>query len=178
MKTLKFISLLVFPLALLAGQTSYGQRPTTQAVPKDTSFNTFLQTLEQANINFINGNPVLWKQLCAQSDEATILGGFGGYEKGWKEVDSRYDWASSRFKASGAKKRFEYVGKIVSGNLAYTVTIERSEYLLINQEKPTVEALRVTQIYRKEASGWKLLHRHADPFLEKKSPNTTSQPKN
>lgn len=169
---------MIYLLSLLAGKTSYGQRPTAQTTPKDTSFNTFLQTLEQANINFINGDPTLWKQLCSQSNDATILGGFGGYEKGWNEVGTRYNWASSQFKASGAQKRFEYVSKVVSEKMAYTIAIERSEFLLARQEKTTSEALRVTQIYRKENGGWKLLHRHADPFLEKKAPSIPSDGKN
>lgn len=180
MQTSRFVNPRLYSagLLLLLSLSSYGQAKVAQVTPKDTSFNAFLQTLEQANINFINGDPTLWKQLCSQSNDATILGGFGGYEKGWNEVGPRYNWASSQFKASGAQKRFEYVSKVVSEKMAYTIAIERSEFLLAGQEKPTPEALRVTQVYRKESGGWKLLHRHADPFLEKKAPTTTSSNKN
>ncbi len=161
---------MIYLLGFLSGKISYGQQPPIQAMLKDTSFSAFLATLEQATNQFINGDPALWKQLCSQSSDATILGGFGGYEKGWNEVGPRYDWASAQFKASGAKKQIEYISKIVGEKLACTVALERAEFLLAGREKLTPEMLRVTQIYRKENGEWKLLHRHADPFLEKKAP--------
>lgn len=162
---------IVFLVLLRTG--GYGQSPTNQATANDAGFDAFLATLEGATNRFINGDPTLWKQLCSQSNEATILGGFGGYEKGWREVGPRYNWASAQFRASGAKKNFTCISKIVQGDLAYTVTIERADELWAGQEKATAQALRVTQIYRKENGTWKLLHRHADPFLDKKAPTLT-----
>jgi ketosteroid isomerase-like protein len=100
---------------------------------------------------------------------------FGGYEKGWNEVGPRYDWASSQFKAGGARIKVEYLNTGVSGDLAFTVAIERQqEVRLGNQENPAPRALRVTQVFRKESGAWKLLHRHADPLVEKKAPSTVT----
>jgi len=56
--------------------------------------------------------------------------------------------------------------------LGFTVAIERQEEVRLGaQGKPTQRALRVTQVFRKEGGSWKLLHRHADPLLEKKTPS-------
>jgi ketosteroid isomerase-like protein len=64
----------------------------------------------------------------------------------------------------------------VSGDLAFTVAIERQEEVRLgDQEKPAPRALRVTQIFRQEDGAWKLLHRHADPLIEKKAPSTVPQ---
>ena len=97
-------------------------------------------------------------------------------EKGWKLVGLRYDWASSQYKTSGAKSKVEYLSIIVSSDLAYTVGIERSEAILGDMKKTAPRVLRATQIFRKENGEWKLLHRHADPLIEKKAAPTT-QPK-
>jgi ketosteroid isomerase-like protein len=99
------------------------------------------------------------------------MGAWGAYEKGWSQVGSRYDWAAARLQESGAKVKIEYLSSGISGDLAYIVSIERSEVRLANA-KPAPMALRSTQIFRKENGVWKLLHRHADPMTEKTAPST------
>jgi hypothetical protein len=145
------------------------------AANTDSGFQAFLTRWAEAQSSFINGDPTLWKQNAWHGDEATIFGAFGGHEKSWNEVGPRYNWASSQFKESGAKIRVEYLNTGVSGNLAFTVAIEhQGNVRLGNQDKPAPRALRVTQIFRKEGGAWKLLHRHADPLVEKKAPSATS----
>jgi len=91
-------------------------------------------------------------------------------------VGPRYDWASSQYKDSGAKLKVEYISTTVSGDLGFTVAIERQDEVRIGgQRTPTQRALRVTQIFRKEEGAWKLLHRHADPLTEKKSPSAGAE---
>ena len=156
--------------------TGYTQYVNPAAIT-DSSFKTFLVKWEQCITSFINGDPSLWKQNSSQTDDATIFGAFGGYgEKGWKEVGPRYDWASSQYKPSEAKIKVEYLSIIVSSDLAYTVGIERSEAILGDMKKTAPRVLRATQIFRKENGEWKLLHRHADPLIEKKGA-TTAEPK-
>ena len=87
----------------------------------------------------------------------------------------RYDWAATRFRESGAKVKVEYLSSDVSGDLAYTVAIERSEVRLSDQDKPATMALRVTHVMRKENGVWKLVHRHADPITVKTAPATVLQ---
>ena len=49
----------------------------------------------------------------------------------------------------------------VSGDLAYTVAIER--YMTsLRGEPPAQQELRVTHIYRREQGQWRAIHRHAD----------------
>jgi hypothetical protein len=49
----------------------------------------------------------------------------------------------------------------------YTVAIERSEVRLADQDDPVPMALRVTHIFRRERSEWKLMLRLADPLIGK-----------
>jgi ketosteroid isomerase-like protein len=66
----------------------------------------------------------------------------------------------------------EYLSIVAGTDLAYTVGIERSEAILGDAKKTAPRVLRSTQIFKKENGEWKLLHRHADPLIEKKAPGT------
>jgi ketosteroid isomerase-like protein len=158
-----------FLLSVLAPATALSQGP---AVIADASLRAFLPPFEEGINRFINGDPALWKQNASRRDDATIMGAWGAFEKGWSEVGPRYDWASARLRESGAKVKIEYLSSGVSGDLAYTVAIERSEVRLIDQAKSAPMALRVTHLFRKEDGVWKLLHRHADPLTLKTAPGT------
>ena len=160
-------------LSIVITDSALSQVPT--AMSADSSLRAFLPQFDEGHNRFINGDPVLWKQNASQRDDATIMGAWGGYEKGWNEVRSRYDWVSAQLKESGAKVKVEYLSSGVNGDVAYTVAIERSEIHRANQEKPTPTSLRVTQIFRKENGIWKLVHRHADPLMEKKLPDPKNE---
>jgi ketosteroid isomerase-like protein len=134
------------------------------------AFRAFLRQWEGAQSRFINGDPTLWKQNASHRVDVTILGAFGGYgEKGWEAVGARYDWASSQYNDGGATMQVEYLNVGVSGDLAFTVAIERQKGARVGDQQPTQRALRATQIFRKEAGAWKLVHRHADPLVEKRA---------
>jgi ketosteroid isomerase-like protein len=166
---------LLLLMLLVSAPPGYTQTEVRPTVAGDSSLRKFLPQWEEAQSHFINGDPTLWKQHSSHGDDATVLGAFGGYEKGWNEVGPRYDWASSQFKAGGARIKVEYLNTGVSGDLAFTVAIERQEEVRLgNQENPAPRALRVTQVFRKENGAWKLLHRHADPLVEKKAPSAVT----
>jgi ketosteroid isomerase-like protein len=150
-------------------------RALSQNVVSDSSLRSFLPRFEEGINHFINGNPTLWKQNASHRADVTIMGGWGGHAKGWDKVDPWYDWAAARFKESGARVKIEYISSGVSGDLAYTVSIERSEALVVGQDKPARMPLRVTHVFRKEDGVWKLVHRHADPLIDKTAPAAVLQ---
>jgi ketosteroid isomerase-like protein len=135
------------------------------ATADDPSFKAFLTRFEQGTSDFINGDARLWKQNASRRDDVTLMGGWGTSERGWSEAGARYDWAAARFEKSGATVKVDYLASAVTGDLAYTVAIERSEVRLVGQAAPAAMALRVSHVFRKEPDGWKLVHRHADPLM-------------
>ena len=147
-------------------------KPISNGIIDDTSLQAYLSQFEAGTSGFINGDPSLWKQQASHADDVTLMGGWGDYKLGWDAVGPHYDWAAARFRESGAKVQVEYLASNVSGDLAYTVAIERSEPLLAGQDAPAPMALRVTHIYRKEDGAWKLVHRHADNLMEKTAVDT------
>ena len=164
MKKILVLILLVGPLC------GYARAQARQdATTADSNFKAFLTEWEKAQSRFINGDPTLWKQHASHRADVTILGGFGGYgEKGWDAVGARYDWASSQYKSRGATMKVEYLSVVVSGDLAFTVGVERQDGARVSgQQDPGRRALRATQVFRREDGAWKLMHRHADPLIEK-----------
>ena len=105
-KEILFITIICFTEFLLGVPFTGYTQTVNAAAMTDSSFKTFLVKWEDCITHFINGDPSLWKQNSSQTDDATIFGAFGGYgEKGWKDVGTRYDWASSQYKPSGAKTK-------------------------------------------------------------------------
>jgi len=138
---------------------------------KTDSFHSFLSEWEVSALRFLNGDPKPWIERSAHSEDATIFGAFGGYEKGWAQVGPRYEWASAQFKGAQNENRVEYLNTGSSGDLAFTVSIEHKTSRLGNAKERSNQTFRRTQIFRREKGEWKLLHRHADRLMEKKSPS-------
>ncbi|GAA1823316.1 DUF4440 domain-containing protein [Agromyces salentinus] len=55
---------------------------------------------------------------------------------------------------------FDLIAFDVRGSMAYTVGYERVATSINGQ--PRAFSLRATQVYRLEADGWRVVHRHAD----------------
>ena len=97
-----------------------------------------------------------WSQL----DPVTLFGAGVPYRSGWRDVRATFDWLASTF-TSCDDYEFELLAADVSGDLAYTVGIER--YRATTPSGGAVHnTLRVTHVYRREPSGWKIVHRHGD----------------
>ncbi|HEY6409433.1 MAG TPA: nuclear transport factor 2 family protein [Ktedonobacteraceae bacterium] len=55
----------------------------------------------------------------------------------------------------------------MSGDLAYTVWIDRGQVRVVGRDEFIPMALRVTYLFRREEGNWKIIHRHADPITDK-----------
>lgn len=143
---------------------------TTSRPFSDPELASFVQKLERAIEEFLNGNNQPWLELASRRDDATILGAWGAYERGWSEVGARYDCAAAQFRPSGAKLNVQYLASGASGDFAYTVAIESSEPLIVGHERRWPSELRVTHVFRREEGQWRFVHRHADPLTVKTTP--------
>jgi hypothetical protein len=109
------------------------------------------------------GRPEAFKALWSHGEDVSILGGFGGYERGWAAVGPRLDWASARIDSTNL--RVENLLTVVGDDVAFTVDLERMERNVGGVRTPRL--LRCTQGYRREAGEWKIVHRHADEVAER-----------
>jgi ketosteroid isomerase-like protein len=122
---------------------------------------TFMAELEAAEAEFASGRPDAFKALWSHADDVTIFGAFGNAVTGWSNIAKRLDWASSAF-TNGIRTR-EEIRAHVGSDTAYLVQTERIDYRAAAAGESKTLDIRVTMVFRREASGWRIVHRHADP---------------
>lgn len=137
---------------------------------EDHDLDDAIARVQAATIEFVNGRPEDWMAICSHRADATLFGGWGGHERGWEELAPRYVWAAARF--AGGEVTFEELSRFVSADLASTVHVEHSRARLTGIEQSVSIALRVTNVYRREETGWKLAHHHSDPLVAVQPPET------
>ena len=135
------------------------------SMPAEDHFRQFVERVEETSSSFLAGDPTPFKAFWSHADDVILFGGRGSYEQGWEQVSSRLDWAAAGFR--DGKLTYEPLAAGVSGDLAYSVGIERGEVSGGNHEAKSPLVLRITHLYRREEGIWKLIHRHADPAIEK-----------
>jgi ketosteroid isomerase-like protein len=111
----------------------------------------------------VEGKAEAFTSLWSHSDDTVIMGAFGGFEHGWKQVAERLKWASAGIGASG--RRVENLLTVVGEDLACTVDLEHMERT--SEGRTYHRVLRCTQVYRLEDGEWKVIVRHADELPEK-----------
>lgn len=115
-----------------------------------------------------SGNPDGYKTLYSRREDITLGNPFGGFGRGIEAVYEQLERAASHYR-DGETIAFETVEKSVGADMAYTVEIERFRAKVGGQAESIDLALRVTCVYRREPDGWKLVHRHADPRVERQT---------
>ena len=134
----------------------------------DPAWDEAMAELIAVQREFIKGDAAGIKRLYSHQDDVTVLGGFGGFERGWAEVGPRLDWAASHF--SGGAYSQEEISVTVGTDVACLVSLERWSRPKAGDQGDDVFALRVTQVFRREDGRWRLIHRHADPLIENNPP--------
>ena len=94
------------------------------------------------------------------SHDATVsaMHPIGGQTIGWDKVQE--SWEQVAGLASTGKIQLENQIIHVIGEMAYELGTERGKFDLAGQ--PVSLELRVTNLYRREDDGWKIIHHHTD----------------
>ncbi|HZV39162.1 MAG TPA: nuclear transport factor 2 family protein [Pseudoxanthomonas sp.] len=152
-------------LLIGASATSPAAETSVQSVP-DRELQSMLGEYAEAASLFYNGKPEAVKALWSHSDDVTLSGAAGGdTARGWDNVSSRLDWASSQFLDSGGSKTIEQIQTAVNGSFAYIVQYEHIRYQRPGHPDISKRDYRVTTIFRREPQGWRVVHRHADTLM-------------
>ena len=106
----------------------------------------------------VNGDAGPLADIWSHGAAVTSMHPIGGRQVGWDQV--RESWEQVARLASGGQVRLGDQIIQVAGDVAYELGIERGQAKLAGQQL-TFEQ-RVTNIYHREAGGWKIVHHHTD----------------
>lgn len=132
------------------------------------SWKSAMIELQAAQEAFMNGDAGPLQALFSHADDVTVMGGFGGVERGWAEVGPRLAWAASHF--HGGAYSQQVIGASIGQDLACLVSLERWARKAPDGQSLPILDLRVTQTFRLEGERWRLVHRHADELVQKQEP--------
>lgn len=121
---------------------------------------------EAAAKAWVAGDPHPYLDLVSQTPDFTIAGPFGGPAViGHDAYRQGALLAAQTFR--GGRSALKVVGAHASGDLVVLILEEEQSAEIAGTETPW--SLRVTQVYRREPQGWRVVHRHADPLVLRRS---------
>jgi ketosteroid isomerase-like protein len=132
-----------------------------EAIMADLEFERFFTQRVAAAEAYVNGDPKPLEALVARQGEASFHSPRGDSVGGAEAVATRYRDDAGSFQPGGTSS-FDILHKQVSEDLAFWTGWQVATVHLAGRAEPVSMKIRVTEVFRKIADGWKLVHRHAD----------------
>ena len=134
----------------------------------------FIERVHRALEAFRGGNPEPIKALWSHGGDVTLANPFGPPVRGWSLVQQTLERTAAQLR-DGEAHTFERVALHAAADFAYTVQIERYRVRAGGAAGMGSVSLRATTIFRREAGGWRIVHRHADPIASPRPPESILQ---
>jgi ketosteroid isomerase-like protein len=129
----------------------------------DADVAELVEIMREAASAYIGGDIRRYFDLMHHADDFTLMDPFGGdVSRDTDASDERVAGLAQLF--HGGECVLDVVETYASGNLAVLVAIER-QHGDVGGYDTQDWSLRVTLVFRREGSGWRLAHRHADPIV-------------
>jgi ketosteroid isomerase-like protein len=106
----------------------------------------------------LNGDAGGIAETWSHSATATTMHPIGGREAGWSSVGPSFEQFAKLAKGGQVELKDQLIQ--VASDMAYEVGVEKGQVRLGGETVPIDH--RVTNVYRGEAGGWKMVHHHAD----------------
>jgi len=123
----------------------------------------FIEQDHAALSAFVRGDPEPLKSLYSRRDDVVIANPFGPPARGWEKAAETMERAATNYR-DGEAVAFERISEFANETLGFIIEIERYRSKVGGSESLTPLALRVTTIFRREDSAWRVVLRHADPI--------------
>ena len=112
---------------------------------------------------FMRGDMRTYVALVRHGEEYTLMAPSGGEpRRGFDASDEALDALAQFFR--GGEAELDVFQTYASGDIAVLVAVER-QHGVVGGLPDQDWSLRVTLVFRRERSGWRLVHRHADPLV-------------
>jgi ketosteroid isomerase-like protein len=125
------------------------------------NFEAFLKRREAISGEYISGKAAPLRGITTTKDPATFFPPNGARVHGAKAVIAANARGAKAFD-EGSTGRFEILQSGSSGDLGFWTGLQHAEVRLKGKEAPVPMVLRTTEVFRRQAGAWKLVHRHAD----------------
>jgi len=130
----------------------------------DNEIDELVMRTAEANVALVSGDIDRYVAMTQHAADYTLMAPFGGAATRGFDASSEARARMARFFRSGTLDQ-ELVATYNSGDLVVLVTVERARAEI--GDLPAQDwSLRVTQVFRREDTGWRLVHRHADPLAK------------
>lgn len=111
---------------------------------------------------YIRGDIHRYLTLIKHGDDYTLMPPYGGEPRCGFDAEEALETTPRMFRGGGAD--LELVQSYASGDMAILVAIER-QHGEVGGMPDQDWSLRVTLVFWREGSEWRLVHRHADPLV-------------
>jgi ketosteroid isomerase-like protein len=119
--------------------------------------------MAEAASALIRGDVRTYAALMHHAPDFTLMAPFGGEPRRSFDESEESLAALERY-FQGGEAELDVFETYASGEIAVLVAIERQHGKVGGLPDQDV-SLRVTLVFRREGSGWRLVHRHADPLV-------------
>jgi ketosteroid isomerase-like protein len=107
----------------------------------------------------LDGDSSPMEEIWSHGSDVSAMHPFGGLMVGWEEVGASWEQAARAF-SGGQVALDEMVVVAITEDAAYTLGTEHGQGN-VGDQRVGIE-WRVTNIYRREADGWRIVHHHTD----------------
>jgi ketosteroid isomerase-like protein len=128
---------------------------------QQSDFEQFMKHRVQVAQAYVSGNSDPLAEISTHRPPATFFSPAGGFRQGPEEVIETNNRGAQQFKPGG-ETHLEILQMSANGDIGYWVGLQHADVQMNGKKEKIPMTLRVTEIFRREDQGWKLIHRHAD----------------
>ncbi|HET6530045.1 MAG TPA: nuclear transport factor 2 family protein [Actinoplanes sp.] len=134
----------------------------------DQDMSALIARWSEAAQLYMNGDLRAYADIARHAEDYTLLPPNGGDARsGFDGSDDAVEWTARTFR--GGQSELVVAKTYRSGDLAVLVAVERQAGTV--GDLPHQDwSLRVTLVFRRDGTDWRLVHRHADPLVRPVQP--------